>query len=274
MIEILSNRSIIRVFGQDSLTFLQSLLTNDVSKKSYSYNYFLTNQGRYLCDLFLYKNEDKEFFLDISAESKASFMAKLAMYKLRSLVEISDISNEMCILYSKHQISDNVVYSLKDPRYSKLSFRSLASMDEVPTGLKNSPDLYLVDKYKYFIIDGGMDLKYEKSIPIEFGAIELNAIDFDKGCYIGQEVISRAKYLGEIRKKIFGLQIIDGTNIAPLNKGDEIHSSSGDLLGYICSSYKNVAISLLREEKYLGLEKKEVIIKGGVYKVVVPPWRR
>ena len=119
-----------------------------------------------------------------------------------------------------------------------------------------------------------MDLKYEKSIPIEFGAIELNAIDFDKGCYIGQEVISRAKYLGEIRKKIFGLQIIDGTNIAPLTKGDEIHSNSGDLLGYICSSYKNVAISLLREEKYLGLEKKEVIIKGGVYKVVVPPWRR
>ncbi len=274
MIEVLSNRSIIKVVGQDSLAFLQSLLTNDITKKSYSYNYFLTNQGRYLCDLFVYKNDDKELFLDVNTESKASFVAKLGMYKLRSLVEISDISNEMCILYSKDKIRDNVVYSLKDPRYSKLSFRSLASINKIPTDLKNSHDLYLVDKYKYFIIDGGIDLKYEKSIPIEFGAIELNAIDFDKGCYIGQEVISRTRYLGEIRKKIFGLQIIDGTNIALLTKGDEIHSSSGDLLGYICSSYKNVVISLLREEKYLGLEKKEVIIKGSVYKVVVPPWRR
>lgn len=274
MIQILSDRSVIKVSGQDSLAFLQSLLTNDINKKSYSYNYFLTNQGRYLCDLFVYKNDDKEFFLDITTESKASFMAKLAMYKLRSSVEISDVSNEMCILYSKHQISDNVVYSLQDPRYSKLSFRSLASINKMPTGLENSPDLYLVDKYKYFIIDGGIDLKYEKSIPIEFGAIELNAIDFDKGCYIGQEVISRTKYLGEIRKKIFGLQAIDGINIAPLVKGDEIHSTSGDLLGYICSSYKNVAISLLREEKYLGLKKKEVIIKDSVYEVVVPHWRR
>ncbi len=274
MIQVLSNRSVVKVSGQDSAMFLQSLFTNDINKKSYSYNYFLTNQGRYLCDLFVYKNADKEFLLDINAESKPSFIAKLGMYKLRSLVEISDISNEMCVLYSKHEISDGVVYSLKDPRYGQLSFRSLASANKIPTDLEKSYDFYLEDKYKYFIIDGDMDLKYEKSIPIEFGAIEFGAIDFNKGCYVGQEVMSRTKYLGEVRKKIFGLQIIDGTNIAPLAKGDEIHNSSGDLLGYICSSYKNVAISLLREEKYLGLGKKEVIIKDSVYKVVVPPWRR
>lgn len=274
MIEILSNRAVIKISGQDSATFLQSLLTNDIKRKSYSYNYFLTNQGRYLYDLFVYKNTDKEFLLDINADSKASFIARLGMYKLRSLVDISDISNEMCVLYSKHEISDGAVYSLKDPRYSKLSFRTLMHVNKVPTNSKKSDALYLADKYKYYIIDGDVDLKYEKSIPIEFGAIELNAIDFDKGCYIGQEVISRTKYLGEVRKKIFGLQIIDGTNIAPLTKGDEIHNSNGDLLGYICSSYKNIAISLLREEKYLGLEKKEVIIKDSVYKVVVPSWRR
>jgi folate-binding protein YgfZ len=221
----------------------------------------------------VYKDADSEFILDINADSRASFIARLGMYKLRSLVDISDISNEMCILYSKDEISD-AVYSLKDPRYSKLSFRTLLSINKVPEDSKKSDALYLADKYKYYIIDGGIDLKYDKSIPIEFGAIELGAIDFDKGCYIGQEVISRTKYLGEVRKKIFGLQIIDGTNIAPLTKGDEIRSSSGDLLGHVCSSYKNAAISLLREEKYLGLEKKEVIIKDSVYKVVVPPWRR
>ena len=64
-------------------------------------------------------------------------------------------------------------------------------------------DLYLEAKYEFGMIDGDTDLKYEKSIPIDFAANELNAISYTKGCYVGQEVISRAKYQGVIRKKIY-----------------------------------------------------------------------
>ena len=95
-----------------------------------------------------------------------------------------------------------------------------------------------MDKYKYSIIDGYLDLVYERSIPIEYGAEELNAIDYNKGCYVGQEVISRVKYQGIVRKKIFKLQF--GTEFAFKEHDPKITDLNGDKLGIMCSHYQNV----------------------------------
>ena len=133
-------------------------------------------------------------------------------------------------------------------------------------------DIY---KYEYSIIDGFLDLLYERSMPVEYGAEELNAIDYSKGCYIGQEVVSRVKYQGVIRKKIFKLSF-DATNIADL-AGEEVLDLRGNKLGVVCSSYKNQAIAILREEKleeiYLGLEKKNAIIGKYIASIEIAPWR-
>jgi len=269
MYEILPDRSIIHIFGPDSQKFLQSLVTNDVVNKTYTYNYLLNNQGRYLSDFFIYQDNNESYFLDIDTNSSVALIKRLSMYKLRSHIEILDVSEFYEVLYSTKKLQ-NVVFSLQDPRYDKLGFRSLIKTENITKLQNKSNDLYLKDKYNFAIVDGNLDLVVEKSIPIEFGAEELNAIDYKKGCYVGQEVISRAKYQGVVRKKIFKLQC--GTNFAPVNQGDEV-TFDAVKVGKLCSFYENLAIGLLWEEKYLGLAEKKVMINNCIWDIVLPPWR-
>ena len=84
MFEILSDRSIIHIVVIDSQKFLQSLTTNDIVNKIYTYNYLLNNQGRYLYDFFIYQDNDKSYFLDIDKANSDALIKRLSMYKLRS----------------------------------------------------------------------------------------------------------------------------------------------------------------------------------------------
>ncbi|MCF8494605.1 MAG: folate-binding protein [Rickettsiaceae bacterium] len=269
MFEILSDRSIIHIVGLDSQKFLQSLTTNDVVNKIYTYNYLLNNQGRYLYDFYIYQDNDKSYFLDIDKASSTSLIKRLSMYKLRSHIEIHDASEFYTVLYSRSKIQ-NSLFSLRDPRYNKLGFRSIIKTVNINKLEAKNSNLYLEDKYKFAIVDGTPDLVVEKSIPIEFGAEELNAIDYKKGCYVGQEVISRAKYQGVVRKKIFKLQ--SDVNFLAIEPGAEL-TFEGVKVGKLCSFYENLAIGLLWEEKYLGLTEKKVMINSYILDVTVPSWR-
>ena len=269
MFEILSDRSIIHIVGIDSQKFLQSLTTNDIVNKIYTYNYLLNNQGRYLYDFFIYQDNDKSYFLDIDKASSTSLIKRLSMYKLRSHIEIHDASEFYTVLYSRSKVQDTI-FSLQDPRYNKLGFRSLVKIVNINKLEAKINNLYLKDKYEFAIVDGTLDLVAEKSIPIEFGAEELNAIDYKKGCYVGQEVISRAKYQGVVRKKIFKLQC--GMNFIAIEQGAEL-TFDGIKVGKLCSFYENLAIGLLWEEKYLGLTEKKVMINSYIFDVTVPCWR-
>lgn len=270
MVEILENRSLIHLYGSDAEKFLQGQTTNDIIKKQYSYNFVLNNQGRYLFDFFVYRENGDSFYLDIHSNSAEELIKRLSMYKLRSDVELKDVSDELCALYSKEAIEDSI-FSFGDPRSGLLAFRSVMERSKITDAQKYLRGLYLQDKYDHSIIDGVPDLIYEKSIPIEYGADELNAIDYQKGCYVGQEVISRAKYQGVIRKKIYKLRF--GAEIATNCTGAMILDSGGNKIGAVCSSYGNLAIALLREEKYLGLNKKMAMVHETPVDILIPEWR-
>ena len=257
MIELLENRSVIKIYGLDAEKFLQGQTTNDIIKNQYSYNFILNNQGRYLFDFFVFRENNEIFYIDIHNNSADKFLKRLAMYKLRSSLDLENVSSTFSVLYSKKQVGDTL-FSLQDPRNYKLCFRSVVKQDNLDHGNSYSKNLYLNDKYDMAIIDGDTDLEYEKSIPIEYGADNFNAINYKKGCYIGQEVISRVKYQGVIRKKIYKLNF--STKIQLISKGDVVTDLDGNKIGIICSCYENIAIAQLREEKYLGLDKKIAII--------------
>ncbi|MDG1437201.1 MAG: folate-binding protein [Rickettsiaceae bacterium] len=271
MMEFLSNRSVLQLLGQDSAKFLQGMTTNNIVKNTYSYNYLLSNQGRYLFDFFVYQQSEDCYFLDIHIDDLLSLSKRLKMYKLRSSLEIKDVSEEYKIIYSDSLIDSEVEYSFKDPRYKELGYRSMLDSSKIQDlGLKAS-DLYMSDKYKYAIVDGNDDLINDRSIPIEYGAEELNAIDYQKGCYVGQEVISRAKYQGVVRKKIFKLQ--SDSSLESIEKGGAVTDLEGNKIGVICSVYENLAIALLREEKFLELKEKIARIEGQVVDIIIPLWR-
>jgi len=271
VIEILENRSVLHLVGSDAEKFLQGLTTNDIIKNQYSYNFILNNQGRYLFDFFVYRENSDSFYIDVHSNSTEELIKKLSLYKLRSDWELKDVSNELCVLYSKNVMEDSL-FSLNDPRSDLLAFRSVMERSKVGDTKEHVWGVYLQDKYDHSIIDGVPDLKYEKSIPIEYGADDINAIDYQKGCYVGQEVISRAKYQGVIRKKIY--KLVFGTDIATNCPGAMILDSDGDKIGTVCSSYGNIAIALLREEKYLGLDKKVAMVNDNPVDILIPEWRK
>ncbi len=270
--DILRNRALVSISGPDAAKFLQGLTTNDVIKNVFSYNYFLNNQGRYLFDFFLYKQRDDLYFLDTDKERLKAFLLKLNMYKLRSDVKIEDLSEEYDVVYSRDVLEFDAIYSERDPRCDSLGFRTVIASSvasDIETLVNN---LYNQDKYEHAIVDGVPDLIYERSIPIEYGAEELNAIDYNKGCYVGQEVISRAKYQGVVRKKIFKLKF--GTKIAFIASGTEITDLQGNKIGIVCSNYEDLAIALIREEKYFGLESKKAMINDHLCEILLPSWRQ
>ena len=305
MYEILSNREIIKIIGLDSVMFLQNLVTNDICKSSYCYTYLLNNQGRYLFDFFVYVHKLEEIYLDIDKSNKAALIEHLNFYKFRSKIQIIDCSDEYKIVYSHQKLDIDTLVTSRDPRYSMLGFRSIVSsflslredamgvdeaisgkIPEIATlpmvarndGLENHATtslcesgnlIYLEDKYNFAIIDGVEDLITDKSIPNMYGAEELNAISFDKGCYVGQEVISRAKYQGVIRSKIY--KITADEDLSSLVKDEEILTDN-DKIGVICSSYRNKAIALIREEKYLADNEADITVKGIKINFSLAPW--
>ncbi len=266
MYEILTNRAIIEVSGDDTMNFLHNLTTNDVRNNNYCYTYALTNQGRYLFDFFVLKLSATRFFIDININQSDLFKNHLVQYKLRAKIEVNDLTNAYQVIYSKQQLQLN---SYRDPRYDQLTFRSIVNKDDFLT-TSGIEGLYKQDKYNLAIVDGYEDLIANRSIPIEYGAEELNAISYTKGCYIGQEVISRTKYQGVVRKKIFKLSVNTGN--LDISKDDEIIANNKKI-GVVCSTYQNMAIALIREDDYYSLTDAVVTVKDLSVSLGVPPWR-
>jgi len=268
MFEILANRSTIEISGESPLIFLQKLTTNDLTKNKYCYSFMLNNQGRYLFDFFVYSLNSNTVLIDINTESANEFIAKLNFYKLRTNVTITT-NSDYNIVYSKKELSDNILYSYQDPRFSLLGFRSLVFKENYQA-ISNSYNLYLNDKYEFAIPDGYTDLIVGKSIPVEYGAEELHSIDYNKGCYVGQEVISRTKYQGVLRKKIFKAVAAQNLN---LETRAEIRSGE-TVVGTCCSYYNNNVIALIREENLQDIQNVPITIENIPVELVIPKWRQ
>ncbi|WP_316353410.1 CAF17-like 4Fe-4S cluster assembly/insertion protein YgfZ [Candidatus Trichorickettsia mobilis] len=269
MYEILTNRSVLEIAGIDAGKLLQNLITNDLTANDYCYTYMLNNQGRYLFDFFIIKLSSEKFLIDISQTISAQFIEKLLMYKLRAKVECFDLSDQYSIIYSKNKPEFTTIFSSQDPRYQQLGVRSIVNK-AVKFVSESQPDLYLNDKYNFAIPDGDIDLIHAKSIPVEYGAEELGAISYDKGCYIGQEVISRTKYQGTIRKKIF--KIYAKTDLSDKLKTNEIVGGS-KVIGRVCSTYKTQGLALIREENYFACSNELITVDDIEITLSIPEWR-
>lgn len=261
MHEILNNRFILSINGSDTVKFLQNLTTNDIINNDYCYTYMLNNQGRYLFDFFIFKISSDEIIIDISSSLLNSFMTKLNMYKLRANVNFIHNNNYKVIYYKsdkddlnvKDILDKNHLCKFYDPRFKMLGMRYVVNHN-IASDLEetSTKDLYLKDKYEYVIPDGDIDLIKERSIPLEYGAEILNAISYTKGCYIGQELISRTKYQGVIRKQLYQVSINNSSFDKLFYDNDLVINDQK--IGTICSYYQNIGIALINTEKYNNYE--------------------
>lgn len=248
----LKNRAVVKVIGVDSFKFLQSILTNDLNKLRKDqaiYACLLTPQGKYFADFFLYCVEDG-VLIDLYALRKEEILKKLNMYRLRSEVDFIDMP-EYKVISSVSMSFEGVFF--KDPRSSSLGMRGFVKEGNLAEG-----DEYDLARIANFIPEGDKDLIPEQSFLLEYGFDDLNAIDYNKGCYIGQELVARTHYRGEIRKQIVQVQAIDKLPVL----GTIIYAGERKL-GMICSSVGSLGLALIRSEDVKSLEKNVGITADG-----------
>ncbi|MBP6013109.1 MAG: folate-binding protein YgfZ [Alphaproteobacteria bacterium] len=220
----LKDRTIVEVIGPDAATFLQGLITNDVTKASGNhaiYAALLTPQGKIVYD-FLVTAADGGFRLDCAKQHAPDLAARLRKYKLRAKVTITERS-DVAVIASTTPVDR----AFADPRLAALGFRAFQTAVEA-TG---SETAYHAHRIALGVPDSS-DLPPETLFPLDCNFEELHGVDFDKGCYVGQELTARMKHRATARRRILRVEAASplpppGT---PLKRGD---TELGEMLGSI-----------------------------------------
>ncbi len=230
----LDDRGIIYICGDDASDYLQNIITNDIYKVTDNKSCFaslLTPQGKYLFDFIVLKHK-KGYFLDCEKKQLEELYKKLKIYKLRSKVEILNLSNEFVVaainkekFLSLENVKEENGFTIKyredsmvlDPRNNELGGRLFVNLEKLylstkKLGLKlsNSEDYYNYS-YKLGILQQGTAALQNKVFGIECNFEELNALDFKKGCYVGQENTARIKLKDKLSKKLLPIEVLEGS---------------------------------------------------------------
>ncbi|MEE2970757.1 MAG: folate-binding protein [Pseudomonadota bacterium] len=246
---LLEDRAMLTLSGEDSHAFLQGLISNDVDKISEGraiYAALLTAQGKYLHDFFVFEL-DGSLALDCEKARIDDLMRRLRMYRLRAKIELDIPGDDWAVIAITGDASPNLARGViyQDPRHDALGARAalpVADLADLHLSAGARED-YDALRLKLAVPESGSDLVPEKSLLMESGFEQLNGVDFEKGCYVGQEVTARMKYRALIRKRLFPVRC-DGPAPAP---GAPIYY--GDVaIGEMRSSQGGRGMALLRIE--------------------------
>jgi folate-binding protein YgfZ len=285
---LLPERGILAVSGPDRRNFLQGLVSNDVEKLASGravYAALLTPQGKYLHD-FIMVEQGEVIWLDAEAARLADLKRRLSIYRLRAKIEIAERPElGVAAVFGDGAFAalglpdepgavrpweDGI--ALTDPRLAELGGRVI--MDRLcfarlaESGLAEA-DFAAYDRHRLAlgVPDGSRDLVPEKSILLESGFDELNGVDWQKGCYVGQELTARTKYRGLIKKRLFPVRI-DG----PAPEPGAIIRLDAKEAGEMRSAYDGLGLALLRLEALA--EQRALIADATTLIPTRPHWMR
>jgi folate-binding protein YgfZ len=236
---LVPHRGVIAVGGPDRVDFLQGLISNDTTKVAPGHAVWgalLTPQGRFLNDMFVVDGGNDTLLLETERERAPQLTKKLGLYKLRSRVTVEDRSAalEVAVVFglgAEAASSVEGVMTFVDPRLPGLGVRVLAPAGTAARALAErgfveaSLEAYDSLRLELGVPDGSRDLVVEKALLLENGFDELNGVDWQKGCYMGQELTARTKYRALVRKRLFPVRV-EGALPAPgtsvLENGREV----------------------------------------------------
>ena len=240
-IVILKNRGAILISGDDARDFLQNIVTNDIKKvtsKNSVFSAILSPQGKYLSEFFIIQIK-KGYLLDCDGDSTSELITNLKKYKLRSDVNIEDLSTDFVIgiisvekfknLQTDTKSNDDTINYrdtpiFLDPRRRELGARIFSKLDKLYLTIKklqlkivNELDYYSL-AFSYGIPEKGLINLKNQLFGLEANFEQLNAIDFKKGCFVGQENTARIKLKNKLSRRLFPLKVNGVVQI-----GNEIH---------------------------------------------------
>lgn len=273
------------ISGKDRFTFLQGLISNDlkkIEKKKLIYTSFLSPQGRFLFDFFIC--EDTEMYLiECDVKFIEELKTKLMIYKLRSDVKINYYQEVNTFLINKscakvvQTIKKNFdLLTFEDPRPTTSLFRIYTkntNFKKINENLRFSEITkieYEKSRIKNSIPDFSIDAEQNKSLLLELRFDELNGIDWDKGCYMGQELTARTKYRGKIRKKLYGIKSQNKIS------GNEIKFDD-KVIGFVSSFSDNSGIAIINTEiveDKINHKQKKLLVKNTEIIPFIPKWAK
>ena len=263
----LKDSKFISILGEDRNIFLQDLITNDINKCNLNipiYACLLTPQGKFMADFFIIDNK-KNYLIEIHNKFVNEFLGKLKIYKLRSKIIISENNDfaSLVILENNNLLKlDNEIINFTDPRSDKLGTKVFIKLDKI-NNFTNKFNLHEVkfDLYRELLIKNLIpfspnDLMVNKSLLLEYNFDKINAIDWDKGCYVGQEITARMKYRALLKKSIRAVEIISGN----VKLGNKIFNNQ-NAIGEIISCFNHLAIAMLKIDDANDFFKNNKILK-------------
>ena len=204
---LLQDRGVARVSGPEAAAFLQGVVTNDVEGLAVGearYAALLTPQGKILFDFLVARLPGDSFALDCDASQAADLVKRLNFYKLRAKVTVLDDSADHAVVAYWGEEPENapgaIVYV--DPRAPGLGHREILPRAKAMAISEASPGEYEALRISLGVPRGGADFLYGDAFPHDANMDLLHGVDFAKGCYVGQEVVSRMKHKGGARKRI------------------------------------------------------------------------
>jgi len=199
----LDNRCLIKISGDDAESFLQNLVTQDMTGLEAGqliYSSLLTPQGRFLHDFFIFKEEDA-FFLECETQRREDLLKRLKMFKLRSKVIIEDCAAAFAVYAG-------ATGKYRDPRLAEMGCRSYLQANEKR---ETAPATAYQDlRIHLGVPEGSVDIRPEVDTLAEVNLDKLNAVSWNKGCFVGQEVAARMENRGLVKKR---LVIVVGQNL-------------------------------------------------------------
>ena len=288
-IYILEDRGIVYISGEDTFDYLQNIISNDLNKVSDNqscFSYLLTPQGKYLFEFIIIKHKSG-YFLDCPKYQIENLYKQLTLYKLRSKIEITNLSNEFVIAaLSKDKFSEFESANKKtgmtikfredsvflDPRCADLGARIVINLEKLYLSAKKL-NLKISNINEYYQLSHSLGIPnsdtenfQNKIFGLETNSEELNAIDFKKGCYVGQENTARMKLKEKISRRIYPIEIIEG-----IVDVDETIKINNNEIGKIVNNSKFPLGLFKFKDPNFKLEKTIITSKAKI-KVKKPFW--
>jgi folate-binding protein YgfZ len=286
---ILDDRAILYLNGEDAKGFLQNLISNDINKVDNSSSCFaslLSPQGKFLYEFIIIKHKSG-YLIDCEKSQADGLFKQLSVYKLRSKVEILNLSNEFVVAaFSRDKFltfdkaKDISGFTLKyredpiflDPRNKTLGARLIINLEKLYLSLKKL-DLqdstiknYYSFSHKLGIVPKDLNKLQNKLFGIECNYEELNGIDFKKGCYVGQENTARIKLKNKLLKRLLPIKVIKGK----LFEGENIYYNGNEIGKVLIEKDYPFALIKYLDENFD--EKFDFITKDALIKIEKPNW--
>jgi len=260
LMQVRRDRAVLGLEGAEAETFLHNLVTADIlglAEGQARYAALLTPQGKILFDFFVLKTAEG-YLLDCAASQLEELIKRLNFYRLRAKVAIT-VRSDLEVGVAPEQPSGPAAYV--DPRTPLMGWRIITEKGKLPEGSG-----YELQRIALGLADSDGDIGSGQLFPHEANFDQLGAVSFSKGCYIGQEVVSRMEHRATARSRILPVQF-DG--VAP--PGDAEIKSGDKTIGSVLSSSGNMALALIRLDR-LGEAKQPLLTDGVRVRVHKPSW--